>query len=279
MNLKCKKYMFPICLFIFFMVTSAAMPAFADISIMGKLTHDYSIKPGLETKGKIIIRNKSLTETASVRISPHDYSFNSDGETFYMKPDSLERSCTGWLNLDRSLVHIPPDSIVTINYTLTVPDDEKLIGTYWCIIIVEPVATEIKPDINSEEEINIAVKETVRFGVQIIASIPDTGKKEIEFTSAGLIKDENEDVILSVDLLNTGERWLRPDVWVDLYSNDGSVVGRFTCTKKRLFPETSIRQHINLGVLKTGEYVALIVADDGDEYIVGAEYKLKVDVE
>jgi hypothetical protein len=279
MNLKCKKYIFPICLFIFFMVTSAAVPAFADISIIGELTHDYSIKPGLETKGKIIIKNKSRNEKVSVRISPRDYSFNSGGETFYMKPGSLERSCTGWLNLERSLVHIPPDSIACIHYTLAVPDNEKLIGTYWCIIIVEPVATEIKPDINDEDDINVAIQEIVRFGIQIVASIPDTGKKEIEFTSAGLMKNENEEIILSVDLSNTGERWLRPDVWVDLYSNDGSVVGRFTGIKKRLFPETSVRQYINLGVQKPGKYIALIVTDDGDEYIVGAEYKLKIDVE
>jgi len=239
MNLKCKNYIFPICLFIFFMVTSAAIPAFADISIISELTHEYSIKPGLETKGKIIIKNKSSNEEVSVRISPQDYSFNSDGETFYKKPGSLERSCTGWLNLERSLVHIPPDSIATINYTLAVPDDEKLIGTYWCIIIVEPIATEIKPDINGEDDINVAIQEIVRFGIQIVASIPGTGKKEIEFTSAGLAKDENEEIILNVDLSNTGERWLRPDVWVDLYSNDGSVVGRFTGIRKRLFPETA----------------------------------------
>lgn len=279
MRLITKKHIFPICLFIFCMVSSAAIPAFADISIIGELTHEYSIKPAYKTKGKIVIRNKSLDEKVTVRISPRDYSFNSDGETFYMKPDSLERSCTGWLNLDSSLVHIPPDSIATVNYTFTVPDDEKLFGTYWCIIIVEPVSTEIKPDINIEEDINVAIQEIVRFGVQIVASISNTGKKEIEFLSAGLMKDENEDVILSVDLLNTGEQWLRADVWVDLYSDDGSVVGRFTGMKKRLFPETSIRQHIKLGVLEPGKYIALIVADDGYEYIVGAEYKLKIDVE
>ena len=111
-----------------------------------------------------------------------------------------------------------------------------------------------------------------------IEALADIGELAIESLNLAS-KDENEDVILSVDLLNTGEQWLRADVWVDLYSDDGSVVGRFTGMKKRLFPETSIRQHIKLGVLEPGKYIALIVADDGYEYIVGAEYKLKIDVE
>jgi hypothetical protein len=110
-----------------------------------------------------------------------------------------------------------------------------------------------------------------------VTSIGNTGEKDIRFGATALKRNDENALILNVDLENQGERWLRPNVWVDIYKENGSVVGRFPGMKMRIFPGTSIRQEMNLGRLKAGKYMALVIADGGDEFIVGAEYTLNLE--
>jgi len=43
----------------------------------------------------------------------------------------------------------------------------------------------------------------------------------------------------------------------------------------RIYPGTSVRHKIDLSSLPGGKYMALVVADNGDEYIFGAQYTLE----
>lgn len=272
MNKIAGKIGIPVCVIAFLILLN--FPAFAKISVSGELTHEYTSQPGDENRGSIVMLNKGA-KSESVRLTIKDYLFSSDGKTYYLDPGSVARSNSSWITLERSRVTIPPNGNATISYTLKTPDDKSMRGTYWSIILVEPVIDEDEY-MKQGKDINVSIHEIVRFGIQIVASIGSTGEKEITFGSTSLSFNDENTLMLNVDLENSGERWLRPNVWVDIFREDGSRVGRFLGIKKRIFPGTSVRQELKVGDLEPGTYMALVVADGGEEFIVGAEYTLNL---
>lgn len=248
--------------------------AFARVSVIGPMTHEYTVEIGEELKGEIVLKNPG-TEDVTIRLYQRDYSFDSDGKSFYLEPNSLEHSNASWIHIDKTRVSLAPNNITTIKFTIKVPNDNNLIGTYWSMIMVEPLSA-ISLVEEGGKDVNVTIHETVRYGIQIVTSIGNSGEKKLEFVKASLNANDDGTMQLTVDMKNTGQRWLKPDVWVDLFDESGSQIGRFKATNKRLFPGTSVRHLISLGNLRQGKYMALVVADDGEEFVVGAEYTLNV---
>lgn len=268
------KIIIGITLFVLLSIIIPMQLAYARVSLLGPMTHEYTVKIGEEMKGEIVLRNPD-TEDVTLKLYHRDYSFTSEGKSNYIEPGSLKRSNAVWIRLEKTRVSIAPDDTAIVKFTIKVPDDQALTGTYWSIIMVEPLSP-----VNLVEEtgksVNVMIHETVRYGVQIVTTIGTSGLKKLEFRKASLNTNDDGTMLLSVDIENLGERWLKPDVWVDLFKEDGTFVARFKAANKRLFPGTSVRHPISLGNLKAGKYMALVVADDGDEYVVGAEYTLNV---
>ena len=80
---------------------------------------------------------------------------------------------------------------------------------------------------------------------------------------------------MQVDIENTGQRWLRPYLWAELYDDTGRYIGRFENGRKRIYPGTSVRYKVDLSDVPKGIYKALVVADCGGDYVFGAERTLK----
>jgi hypothetical protein len=257
------------------MISLTAIPAHAKISLMGPMTHEYDVKSGSVYEDELVVRN-SGTEEMIIKLEIRDYFFSSDGTSNYMDPGSLDRSNASWIKLEKTRVSIAPDTSAKIKFSVTVPNDENLSGTYWSIVMIEP-QSEIKVGEGDQKAVNLTLHETIRYGVQIVTTVGASGRKQLEFTKTSLNSNEDSTLALYVDLQNVGDRWLRPDVWVDLFKEDGTFVARFKGANKRLFPGTSIREILALGSMKPGKYMALVVADDGEDYVVGAQYTLDVD--
>jgi len=73
---------------------------------------------------------------------------------------------------------------------------------------------------------------------------------------------------------NTGDRWLRTDVWLELHDATGRALGRFAAAKRRIFPGTSVRNRIELTAAPPGKYLALLVADGGRNDLFGTQIEL-----
>ena len=82
--------------------------------------------------------------------------------------------------------------------------------------------------------------------------------------------------MLQVDIENTGERWIVPEVSVQLFNHEGKQAGWFKARKKRIFPGTSIRHEFDLSKVPAGKYAGVIYVDGGDEAVFGARIKLKL---
>ena len=110
----------------------------AQVSIVGELSQDKDVKPGSEYSGSVVIRNDT-NEPQEAKVYQTDYSFQWNGSNNYGDPGTLPRSNAKWITFSPSFVTLPPLGTVTVNYTLTIPKDTVISGTYWSMLMVEGV--------------------------------------------------------------------------------------------------------------------------------------------
>ena len=108
----------------------------AGIVVLNGLTHMYDVVPGETYRGTIEVQNTGKN-AQPVKLSQHDYSFNYQGEVFYEKPGTLQRSNTGWIDISPSYVVLGPNEKAKLSFEIKVPQDTRMMGTYWSVIMVE----------------------------------------------------------------------------------------------------------------------------------------------
>lgn len=254
----------------------AAGTSLAEVTVIGELTHERTLKPGDAFEGVIHLKNNGA-KSEQVKIFQTDYSFTADGQTLYGEPGSVERSNASWLQVSPSRVTIPPQEVVSVYFSGEAPNVEDLRGTYWSVIMVEPVP-ESKPIMPKEEagKIKLGVGTIVRYAIQIVTNIRDTGESNIEIIGEKILNVEGI-TCLQTDIENSGERWLRPSVWVEIYNQEGLFVGRFESRRMRIYPSCSVRHLFNVTDVPDGSYKALLIIDNADEYVFGIDYELHLE--
>jgi hypothetical protein len=263
----------------------------AGIMVQGELTHERTLQPGEGFEGRIELEN--TTETACcVRVYQTDYLFRADGSNVYGQPGSAARSNAAWFSVSPSRLTIPPHEKAFVYYSGRVPQSRELasvqsdlqvlegsglLGTYWSMVMIEPLP-ESGPEVVEDESgrVKMGIQTQVRYGIQIVANIGDGGKPQIKFLDKKLFKGQGR-IILQMDIENTGERWLSPRVWVELFDSRGTRVGRFEGDKKRVYPGCSVRHKVDLSGVPPGSYKALVVVDNQDQYVFGARYDLEIE--
>ena len=244
------------------------------VSIIGGLSHEKRAKPGEIYKGSVLIKNDG-NEPEEVKVYQTDYEFHFDGSNNYGLPGKLERSNANWLNINPHRLTIQPGDVSTVNYTAKVPDDPNLVGTYWSMLMIEgvPKSSPLSSQ-PQKDETKIGITQIMRYGVQMITNIGDTGERKLKFLQTKLLK-EAEKRVLQVDIENIGQRLLRSPLWVELYDDSGGYIGKFDGGGKHIYPGTSVRYKADLTSVPKGTYKALVVADCGGNDIFGANYDFK----
>ena len=144
-------------------------------------------------KGVIILRNPD-DEPADVRLYQTDYTFNYDGKSDYGDPGIKPRSNASWLMLSPTRLTIPAKETAEVSYIIKVPKDQELNGTYWSMIMVEPIATPPPPDTTKtgKEKVKMGIMTIIRYGIQIITNIGDSGERKLKFLDKKLLSKEGE---------------------------------------------------------------------------------------
>ena len=258
-------------LFLLFLLVPLACEA--GVTVMGSLTRDLEVEPGRAYEGTIEVHNPDRIPH-EVKVYQSDYFFYADGKVLYGEPGGLPRSNARWLTVLPPQVLIPPGESASIRYSIQVPSDATLRGSYWSVIMVEPLP-EGSPEAiaSSSTQVTVGIQQLVRYAVQVITSIGATGSRQLRFSQIRLAADK-EKRLLVVDLENSGERWLRANLWAELYDSKGSYVGRFDGGGHRLFPGTTARFTVDLVGVQSSTYKAVIVADCGGDDVFGANVNL-----
>ncbi len=250
-------------------------PLGAQVAINGTMTHELEVEPGRAYSGTIEIQNPTAS-AQTVKAYQTDYFFYAGGEVRYGEPGGLPRSNARWITYSPHDVVIPARESVTIRYTVQTPSDDTMKGTYWSIVMVEPIAAGSPEAPGSDpDKVSLGVRQVLRYGVQIVTHIGATGERRLQFSQFQL-SAENGKRVLAVDLENTGERWMRPTLWAEVYDAQGTYVGKFEGTAQRLYPGTSGRFRVELVGVQNGAYKALVVADGGGDEVFGANINLVI---
>jgi hypothetical protein len=256
--------------FVFLLALIVVQPSHAVISPDSPLTQVKSVAAGETYRRTIAIRNPGDT-VAEVRIYQTDYRFWADGRNEYGTPGGLPRSNARWIRLNQEQISVPAHDRGQVDYEVRVPEDAALVGTYWSAIMIEEVSAPAEE--HSARRNEAQLRQVIRYALQVITEIGETGKGEIAFHDPKLTNEKGGRV-LTVDIENTGERWLQTNVWLELRDSDGHPAGKFAGPRLRTFPGTSVRNRIDLSTASPGKYLALLVADGGRDDLFGAQIDL-----
>jgi hypothetical protein len=249
----------------------------AGAAVLGGLTRETTAQVGQTYRSTILLSNREL-EPQEVKLYQTDYVFFCDGTTQYGQPGKLQRSNADWITFSPSRLTIPPQGQSVVNYTIEVPDDSSLTGTYWSMLMVELIGkgspeSALPP---KEGEIRLGVRQIVRYGTQIVTHIGDTGTPKPRFIGTKLLAENENGRILQIDLENDGDRWMQPRLWAEVFDEKGRSMGKFEGGTKRVYPGTSVRFQLDLSDVPQGKYKALVVGDAGGDQVFGATYTLKI---
>ena len=241
----------------------------AQVSVRGSAVHEYAAAPGEVLSGVVEVTSASATaQTARVYLT--DYTFDAAGRTHFDAPRSQPRSSAGWVTLGTTRVTVPAGGSVPVHYTVRVPADGALVGTYWCLIMLEA-----DPGERAATGETAGLQTSLRYGVQVAASIGRTGRRTAEISTPRVVAGRAGGRAVEFVLRNAGERAYRPAVSLQLFDSLGAARGVFRESRGLLYPGTSLRQRFELAGVARGSYRAVILADAGDGQVFGADVALE----
>lgn len=261
-----KYYLFIVISFLILALTS--LSATASIRITGDLLREFTLSPGEATSGEIVIYNTG-EEPTDFEVTKRDYLFYAEGRSEYPSAGSVERSNASWISFSLPPeVTINPDEEFPLNFTIDVPDDESLTGTYWSIILIQSA----RPPAEEPEE-GVGVRQVVRYGVQIAVNIGDTGERKIDLLGVEPVK-QTESKTVRVNIKNVGERAVSPITRLELYDDQGKKYGPFEGSEYMIYPGCSVSYTIPLEEVPDERFQGVIIIDNGDESVWGARKEI-----
>ncbi|MDR4951393.1 DUF3324 domain-containing protein [Chryseobacterium sp. ES2] len=244
----------------------------AGIVILNGLTHSYKIENGKVYKGKVAIENTSSTPQ-SVKLFLQDYTYHADGTINYTALRTNTRSNGEWLKLNTNLVTLKGKEKTEIFYEITVPNQAMDPGSYWSVIIVEPVE-EIKP---SDNKPGVNITSVIRYAIQVITDFEtEKAKPDLKFESVKVEKMEGKKTA-KVAIANTGNLYCKPTASIEVYNRKtGEKVGTYSSLTMGLLPGTSKTFYIDISKLPPAQYKAAIIATDEEENAFALNVELEV---
>lgn len=244
----------------------------AGIVILNGLTHSYTVENGKVYKGKIAIENTG-SQPQSIKLFLQDFSYTADGTTHYTALHSHKRSNGDWIKFNTNLVTLKGREKTEVFYEIAIPDHVKDPGSYWSVVIVEPVE-DIKP---SDNKPGVNITSVIRYAIQIITNYDtEKAKPDLKFESVKVEKEDGKRTA-RIAIANNGNLYCKPTASLEVYNRvTGAKVGTFSSLTMGLLPSTSKTFYIDISKVPPAQYKATIIATDEDENAFALNVELEV---
>ncbi len=244
--------------------------SFAGVVILNGLTHEKQVLPGESYKGIIEIQNTAGSEQ-NVKIYLRDYWYSFNGESKHPEAGTMERSNANWIKFNPELLVLGPNEKASIDFEVNVPVSDTLSGTFWSVLMVEG----INPPDTTDNSKGVTINTAIRYAVQVITNIGNTGTRDIKFLGLDLAR-QDENNMLNVFIENTGERVLRPELALELFGESGNSTGVLKAERRKIYPGTSVKITLILEGIKPGKYTGVLVADCDEDHVFGTNVSFEV---
>ena len=224
--------------------------------------------PGDTTRVKITMTNNG-NEPELVDLKLNDYACNCEGTHFFDPVGTQPRSNSGWISHTPRLT-LGPGEAVDYYYSINIPSDQNLEGSYWSVLLIEP--NNILQTVTSSEGMQIQVK--VRYAYHIVTNL-GKGTPTLKILQKTFqITDGQQN--LAIDVLNTGNLFLNPKLSLKLFNLQGGLEHTLTQDNERLYPNCTQRFHVNTQDVKGKKYKAFLLFDNGDGNLFGDTFDLEL---
>lgn len=244
----------------------------AGIVVLNGLTHTYKVENGKVYKGKIGIENTGGTPQ-SVRLFLQDFTYKADGSINYTAIRTNNRTNGDWIKLNTNLITLKAREKTEVFYEITVPNQPVAPGSYWSVIIVEPVE-EIKP---SNDKAGINITSVIRYAIQVITDYEtEKAKPDLKFESIKVEKEDGKQTA-KIAIANNGDLYCKPTVAIEIYNRKtGERLGSYSSIAMGLLPYTSKSFHIDISKVPADQYKAVLIATDEEENAFALNVELEV---
>ena len=244
----------------------------ANIVILNGLSHNYKVENGKVYKGKISIENTG-SQPQNVKLFLQDFTYQSDGSINYTAPNTNSKTNSEWIKLNTNLISLKAKEKTEVFYEITVPKKISDAGSYWSVVIVEPVEN-IKPS-NNKQGINIT--SVVRYAIQIITDIDsEKAKPDLKFEGVKIDKEDGRKIV-KIAISNKGNLYCKPTATIEFYNKKtGEKIGTFSSIPMGLLPQTSKSFHIDISKMPADKYNAVLITTDEEENAFALNVELEV---
>ncbi|WP_261510143.1 DUF916 and DUF3324 domain-containing protein [Chryseobacterium paludis] len=244
----------------------------ASIVILNGLTHNYKVENGQVYKGKIAIENTD-NKPQSIKIFLQDFTYQANGTISYTAPHTNEKTNSDWIKLNTNYLSLKAKEKTEVYYEITVPDQISEAGSYWSVIIVEPV-DDIKPSNNSA---GVNITSIVRYAIQVITDYDSEKlRPDLKFETVKIDKEEGKQ-LLKIAIANKGKIYCKPTASIEIYNRkNGQKIGNFSSQAMGLLPSTSKSFYIDISKVPPDKYNAVVIATDEDENAFALNVELEV---
>lgn len=237
---------------------------------VSSLSHVESYIPGEFQQVKLTLFNdKEDVEIVELKLS--HYACNSEGFHFFEELDSHPRSNLSWVRLGGNRIQIPPREQISFFYTIQIPDDHSLQGSYWSVLLIEPSGIVKAPDSAPEQE-GLLLNVKVRFAHHIVTTI-GKGETKLKVTKKA-VKEINGKKFLCIDVMNNGDFFIEPTLTLKLYNCAGKLDKTLETAQERLYPGSSQCYFLDISEFdfEEGKYKGFILLDGGNNHLFGSVF-------
>lgn len=222
------------------------------------LTYLNTLKPGEKANFFVtLIADKDTPELVEFKLC--DYRSNSEGQHFFEEVGNHPRSNAKWISLGSHHEIVKPGEKRNVSVSIDVPKDTGLNGSYWSVLLIEPT-NPINTITESEHGLQLHVK--IRYAFHIVTNI-GSGNPSLKITRKGLEQIESKQYF-AVDVANTGDLFLNPKMTLKIFNKQGKLEYTKETQAERLYPGSSSRYLADGSDLKSGNYTAFLLLDNGD---------------
>ncbi|MCU0339056.1 MAG: hypothetical protein MUE30_04170 [Spirosomaceae bacterium] len=240
-----------------FLCALSASPTWAKVMIVNGLTHTYTAENGQTLTGKIQLKNTGKNPDR-VLIYKRDLMTDCGGTYDFVAANTHPRSIANWLttNVDERILQ--PQEEYEVLYTIQVPKDSSLSGSYWSLLMVES-----DTPLSEQQEKGVSISSKTRYAIQVIADIGTENMPPIAFEKINMETPSDTLRVLHVKIKNDGKTLVKPKLLLDIFDGDGQKIKTFETPVRKLYPNTCVTFEMPLTAMPKGKFEGVLVADYG----------------